>query len=113
MNGALLGETVRLTQNGRQPDEEENSMNSTVGGPNFDEVVKHPDHAFTGYSYFSPTESAMKDLIDELFVHNWKHIVVGPCIEGAVFEIIFKAAPEVGVFDGYLTVDLGPWHFHL
>lgn len=88
-------------------------MNSTAKVPRFDEVVKHPDGASTGYSYFSPTEAAMKDLVDELFVHNWKQIVVGPCVEGAVFEIIFKAPPEVRISDGYLTVDLGSWHFHL
>jgi len=41
------------------------------------------------------------------------HIVVGPCIEGAVFEIVFKTAPEIRISDGYLTVDLGAWHFHL
>jgi len=88
-------------------------MSSTAVAPHFDEVVKHPDGALTGYSYFAPTVAAMKDLVDEVFVQNWKHIVVGPCIEGAVFEIVFKASPKVGISDGYLTVDLGPWHFHL
>ena len=88
-------------------------MDLTANPPRFDEVVNHPDDASTAYSYFSPTEAAMKDLVDELFVHDWKHIVVGPCIEGAVVEIIFKAPPEVRISDGYLTVDLGAWHFHL
>jgi hypothetical protein len=55
----------------------------------------------------------MKELVDELFVHNWQHIVVGPCIEGAVFEVRFQTAPDVRISDGYLTVDLGVWHFHL
>jgi hypothetical protein len=81
--------------------------------PRFDEVVEHPDDAATAYSYFPPNEANMKELIDQLFVQNWSRIVVGPCIEGAVFEVQFTQAPKVGVLDGYLTVDLGPWHFHL
>jgi len=87
--------------------------NDTLPKPRIDEVIQHPDNAQTGYSYFAPTESVMKDLVDDLFVQNWQHIVAGPCIEGAVFEICFKTAPEVRISDGYLTVDLGPWHFHL
>jgi hypothetical protein len=51
--------------------------------------------------------------MDALFVHNWNKIVVGPCMEGAVFEIEFQAPPKVTYSDGYLTVDLGKWHFHL
>jgi hypothetical protein len=88
-------------------------MTPSTLAPKFDEIVRHPDDAETGYSYFAPSESTMKDLVDELFSHNWQRIVVGPCIEGAVFEIVFKAAPEVRISDGYLTVDLGAWHFHL
>jgi hypothetical protein len=38
---------------------------------------------------------------------------VGPLIQGAVFEVRFTAAPKVTMLDGYMTVDLGPWHFHL
>jgi hypothetical protein len=89
-------------------------MTSTaVSSPRFDEIVRHPDDSLTAYSYFAPAESTMLDLVDELFVHNWRRIVVGPCLEGAVFEVIFKEAPEVRISDGYLTVDLGSWHFHL
>ena len=54
-------------------------MNSMVIAPRFDEIEKHPDDALTGYSYFTPTESVMKELVDELFLHNWRRIVVGPC----------------------------------
>jgi hypothetical protein len=88
-------------------------MEAMLIAPHFDEVVKHPDDAVTGYKYFPPKETAMKELVDELFVNNCRHIVVGPCIEGAVFEILFQAAPAVRISDGYLTVDLGAWHFHL
>jgi hypothetical protein len=88
-------------------------VTSIVDTPRFDAIERHPDDAVTGYSYFKPTETVMKELIDTLFIENWARIVVGPCIEGAVFEIVFKAPPEVRISDGYLTVDLGDWHFHL
>lgn len=52
-------------------------------------------------------------LMTELFREHWAHLTVGPLIQGAVFEIRFTAAPKVGMLDGYMTVDLGPWHFHL
>lgn len=86
---------------------------SSVAFPNFDEIRREPDNALTAYSYFAPTEAVLANLVQDLFVKNWSRIVVGPCIEGAVFEIRFVEAPQVRTLDGYLTVDLGPWHFHL
>jgi hypothetical protein len=80
--------------------------------PRFDEV-HDLDESLTAYSYFTPSESVMKELVEELFVKNWKQIVVGPCVEGAVFEIQFVQPPEIRISDGYLTVDLRSWHFHL
>ena len=77
------------------------------------EVARHPDGAATRYSYFDPTPEAMNALVEELFVRNWQHLTVGPCIEGAVFEVRFEKAPDVRTLDGYVTVDLGYWHFHL
>jgi hypothetical protein len=81
--------------------------------PRFDEVERHPDDAVTVYTYFPPAEPTMRDLAQELFGTHWRSVVVGPCIEGAVFEIAFQSPPEIRYSDGYLTVDLGPWHFHL
>ena len=81
--------------------------------PRFDEIAPHPDDAVTAYTYFPPTESTMRKLAQELFGTHWRSVVVGPCIEGAVFEIAFQSPPEIRYSDGYLTVDLGPWHFHL
>ncbi len=60
-----------------------------------------------------PSETVIQHLIQELFVNNWQHVIVGPCVEGAVFEIRFVQPPELRQSDGYLTVDLGAWHFHL
>jgi len=68
----------------------------------------------TEYSYVTPTEETMRELTQLLFEEHWREIVVGPCIEGAVFEIRFEQPPKkVSYLDGYLTVDLGYWHFHL
>jgi hypothetical protein len=69
-------------------------VSSTLASvPNFDEVKREPDDALTAYSYFPPVESALGELIDELFVKNWSCIVVRPCIEGAVFEIRLRRTP--------------------
>lgn len=88
-------------------------MTTTVVSPRFDEIETHPDDAVTAYSYFPPNESTLRDLAQELFGTHWRSVVVGPCIEGAVFEVAFHAPPDIRYSDGYLTVDLGHWHFHL
>jgi len=77
------------------------------------QLEQHPDNAVTRYSYFPPTPEALSSIVEELFVRNWQDVVVGPCVEGAVFEVRFEKAPEIRTLDGYLTVDLGHWHFHL
>lgn len=88
-------------------------MTMAATAPRFDEIERHPDDAATAYTYFQPTEPVMRELAQDLFGTYWRHVVVGPCIEGAVFEVCFEKAPEIRYSDGYLTVDLGPWHFHL
>ena len=78
------------------------------------ENVEDLSGSVTEYSYVTPTEETMLDLTKLLFEEHWRDIIVGPCIEGAIFEIRFAEAPKkVSVSDGYLTVDLGHWHFHL
>jgi hypothetical protein len=52
-------------------------------------------------------------LMVELLTEHWAQLTVGPLIQGAVFEIRFPQAPRLSMLDGYLTVDLGLWHFHL
>jgi hypothetical protein len=88
-------------------------MTTSMTSPRFDAIEHHPDDAVTAYTYFPPAEQTMRDLAQELFGTYWRSVVVGPCLEGAVFEIAFQRAPEIRYADGYLTVDLGPWHFHL
>ncbi|MGQ9896205.1 MAG: DUF7676 family protein [Acidobacteriota bacterium] len=77
------------------------------------EVITLPGGGTLEYDYFDASPATMQRLTDLLFKEHWQSIVVGPCIEGAVFEIRFEKAPKVTFFDGYLTVDLGYWHFHL
>lgn len=86
---------------------------TTAVHPRFDTIEHHSDGAVTAYTYLPIDEVTMRRLADELFVTHWRLVVVGPCIEGAVFEIAFQTAPDVRYADGYLTVDLGAWHFHL
>jgi hypothetical protein len=71
------------------------------------------DGGKTRYSFFRAEEGVLRPLMDHLFLETWSRIVVGPCIEGAVFEIQFETQPKVTYLDGYFTVDLGRWHFHL
>ncbi len=77
------------------------------------EEIENLDGSTTLYTYFAPTNETMLALKSDLFEKHWSRIVVGPCIEGSVFEVRFTEAPKVTMLDGYLTVDLGPWHFHL
>lgn len=77
------------------------------------ETLEQLDGSTRLLSYFAPTAETMRALTDDLFTHHWQRIVVGPCVQGAVFEVRFAQAPRLSYLDGYLTVDLGPWHFHL
>jgi nitrile hydratase accessory protein len=59
-------------------------------------------------------EDTLLALLHELFDHWWADVRFGPLIQGAVYEISLAHAPEgITVLDGYATVDLGNWHFHL
>jgi hypothetical protein len=78
------------------------------------ESVEDLNETVTEYSYVTPDEETMRELTSLLFEEYWREIIVGPCVEGAVFEIRFDGPPKkVSYLDGYLTVDLGYWHFHL
>jgi hypothetical protein len=88
-------------------------MSTLATTPRFDAIEQHPDDAVTAYTYMPTDEPTMRALAQELFGTYWRSVVVGPCIEGAVFEVSFQSPPEIRYLDGYLTVDLGPWHFHL
>jgi hypothetical protein len=71
------------------------------------------DGTITEYDDLGVEGDHIERLLTELFTEYWAAITVGPLIEGAAYEIRFTAAPKVTMLDGYLTVDLGEWHFHL
>ena len=61
-----------------------------------------------------PSEAVLFKLFKDLFTEHWQSIHFGPCIQGAVFEAHASGpATKVGLLDGYVTVDLGTWHFHI
>ena len=61
-----------------------------------------------------PDASVLQTLLTDLFANHWDQILFGPLIQGAAWEIKAPEAPKrISMRDGYLTVDLGTWHFHL
>ncbi|QDU59761.1 hypothetical protein Pan216_05930 [Planctomycetes bacterium Pan216] len=59
-------------------------------------------------------EEFLKRLLEDLFANHWQEFYFGTMVQGSVFEIKAPGPPKkIGLLDGYLTVDFGPWHFHL
>jgi hypothetical protein len=71
------------------------------------------DGTFTEYEDIPLEGDRVERLLRELFTEHWARLTVGPIIQGAAWEIRFTTPPRLSVLDGYLTVDTGPWHFHL
>jgi hypothetical protein len=65
------------------------------------------------YDEIAVAGDRIERLTREIFEQHWDEVTAGPLVEGAAWEIRFAAAPRVTMLDGYLTVDTGPWHFHL
>ena len=77
------------------------------------EIVNEIDGSVTTYDFVEPREETLLALFRELFERHWASLRFGPCIQGAVYELVLERAPKVTVLDGYLTVDAGSWHVHL
>ena len=61
-----------------------------------------------------PYEQSLLDLIHVCFDEYWDDIWFGIIMEGAAWEVVAPNAPKlISVYDGYVTVDFGRWHFHL
>jgi hypothetical protein len=71
------------------------------------------DGSLTVYDAVSVDGDRIERLLTEIFTDHWRRIFAGPVIEGAAYEIRFTEVPRVSMLDGYLTVDVGAWHFHL
>jgi len=77
-------------------------------------TVEHgPGGSVTEYDEVPVGGDAVERLLTELFSEHWAEVFAGPVIEGAAYEIRFTAKPALSMLDGYLTVDVGAWHFHL
>jgi hypothetical protein len=77
------------------------------------DVVREPDGSVTEYTEIAVAGDTVERLMREVFGEHWAGISVGPIVDGAAYEIRFTAAPTLSMLDGYLTIDTGPWHFHL
>jgi hypothetical protein len=59
-------------------------------------------------------EATLLAVVTELFERWWQSIRYGTLVQGAVFEGRADGPPAaISVLDGYVTVDVGTWHFHL
>ena len=78
-------------------------------------VVAIDDDGAPVHLFPLPTdEASLRSLVEHLFRDHWADITFGPIIQGAAWEMRASAPPRrIGYLDGYLTVDLGTWHFHL
>ena len=77
-------------------------------------IEANPDGYEVEFTDFEPDSETLERLLRDLFENHWDQFHFGPCIQGAVFE--FHAGdnkPRIGMLDGYMTVDLGSWHFHI
>ncbi len=60
------------------------------------------------------SEETLFALLRDIFENYWQMIHFGPLIQGAAWEIRAPSAPrKISLYDGYITVDFGAWHFHL
>ena len=76
-------------------------------------VEREADGALTEYDDVAVDGDRVQRLLTEIFTDHWAEVFAGPVIEGAAYEIRFTAPPTLSMLDGYLTVDVGAWHFHL
>ena len=77
-------------------------------------IVEEPGMGSLEVFALDTSEEALVALLRDVFENYWQSIYFGPLIQGAAWEIKAPGPPrKVGLYDGYLTVDFGPWHFHL
>jgi hypothetical protein len=76
-------------------------------------IEQELDGTVTEYEDVPVEGDRVERMLRELFSEHWARLTVGPIIQGAAWEIRFTAPPRLSMLDGYLTVDTGPWHFHL
>ena len=77
------------------------------------DMARDPDGTVTEYTEVAVAGDTVERLMTEVFGEHWAAISAGPIVDGAANEIRFTAPPTLSMLDGYLTIDTGPWHFHL
>lgn len=77
-------------------------------------VVEEPGNG-TLHVWPLPTdEKTLLALITDVFEKYWRNIHFGVLVQGAAWEVAAPNAPtRITMYDGYVTVDFGRWHFHL
>src|SRR5262245_66536677 len=75
------------------------------------QIESNPDGHLIEYTPLELT--LLEPLLRELFERRWRDLVIGYCIQGAVFELRATQSPRLSLLDGYLTVDFGSGHLHL
>lgn len=59
-------------------------------------------------------QETLERLIRTVFTNYWQEMWFGIIMEGAAWETAAPNAPKkISMYDGYLTLDFGRWHFHL
>lgn len=81
--------------------------------PGAKKTVENLDGSKMEFEYMDSSPEKMEKLFKELYENQWNKLRFGPCVQGAVFELVLSEKPKVSMLDGYLTVNAGPWHFHL
>lgn len=77
-------------------------------------TVEEPGNGTLELFPIEPSEDMLLAVFTDMFENHWDKIYFGSLIQGAVFEIKATEPPhEIGLLDGYLTVDFGAWHFHV
>lgn len=77
-------------------------------------IIEEPGVGRVEVFSLSTEETFLHGLLTDVFENWWRDIAFGTLVQGAVFEIHIDEAPRrIGLLDGYLTVDLGGWHFHV
>jgi len=80
----------------------------------YSEIIDDPGMGRMELFALPTDEQVLFTLLKDLFSNHWDKLVFGSLVQGAVFEIRAPNAPQkVSIFDGYLTVDFGAWHFHV
>ena len=77
-------------------------------------TVSEPGMGVVEIFQLDTSEALLIALLEDIFENHWRDIRFGVNVQGAVYEIRAPNPPvRISLSDGYLTVDFGPWHFHL